>query len=103
MTKSQKPKDIDGYISQFPADVQGVLQDVRDTIRRAAPDAEETISYLMPAFRQTGFWSTSQPGRTTSAFIRRSLATRPWRMPLRGTPVRRAISSSHSTSRCPST
>ena len=54
MAKSQKPKDIDSYISQFPADVQAVLQEVRETIRRAAPDAEETISYLMPAFRQNG-------------------------------------------------
>jgi uncharacterized protein YdhG (YjbR/CyaY superfamily) len=54
MAKTQKPTDIDGYISQFPADVQAVLQEVRETIRRAAPAAEETISYSMPAFRQHG-------------------------------------------------
>ncbi len=54
MAKAQKPKDIDGYISQFPADVQAVLQEVRETIRRAAPEAKETISYMMPAFKQHG-------------------------------------------------
>ena len=54
MTKTQKPQDIDSYISQFPADVQDVLRQVRATIRRVAPDAEEVISYQMPAFRQHG-------------------------------------------------
>ncbi len=54
MAKPQKPKDIDGYLSQFPADVQAILQQVRETIRHAAPQAKETISYLMPAFRQHG-------------------------------------------------
>src|SRR6476661_6641224 len=54
MAKPQKPKDIDGYISQFPADVQTILEKVRATIRQAAPDAEETISYQMPAFKQHG-------------------------------------------------
>jgi uncharacterized protein YdhG (YjbR/CyaY superfamily) len=49
-----KPKDIDGYISQFPDDVRAVLQGVREAIRRAAPGAEETISYRMPAFKQNG-------------------------------------------------
>jgi uncharacterized protein YdhG (YjbR/CyaY superfamily) len=54
MTKAQKPKDIDSYISYFPDDVKAVLQEVREAIRRAAPDAEEVISYQMPAFRQHG-------------------------------------------------
>ena len=54
MTKPQKPKDIDGYISQFPADVQAILQRVRTTISGAAPEAKETISYLMPAFKLHG-------------------------------------------------
>ena len=54
MAKSQKPNDIDGYISQFPADVQAILQKVRETIRHAAPEAKETISYMMPAFKQHG-------------------------------------------------
>ena len=54
MAKAQKPKDIDGYISQFPADVQAVLEQVRKTISNAAPDAKEVISYQMPAFRQHG-------------------------------------------------
>jgi uncharacterized protein YdhG (YjbR/CyaY superfamily) len=49
-----KPKDIDGYVSQFSPDVRAVLRDVREAIRRAAPEAEETISYQMPAFRQHG-------------------------------------------------
>ena len=54
MAKPQKPKDIDGYISQFPADVQAILEKVRTTISQAAPEAKETISYLMPAFKQHG-------------------------------------------------
>jgi uncharacterized protein YdhG (YjbR/CyaY superfamily) len=54
MAKSQKPKDIDSYISQFPADVQAILEKVRTTIQSAAPEATETISYLMPAFKQHG-------------------------------------------------
>jgi len=54
MAKPQKPKDIDGYISQFPAGVQAILEQVRETIRHAAPEAKETISYMMPAFKQHG-------------------------------------------------
>jgi uncharacterized protein YdhG (YjbR/CyaY superfamily) len=54
MSKTQKPKDIDGYIAQFTANVQAILQSVRTTISSAAPDAKETISYLMPAFRLHG-------------------------------------------------
>jgi uncharacterized protein YdhG (YjbR/CyaY superfamily) len=54
MAKSQKPKDIDNYISQFSAEVQEILEKVRTTIQSAAPEAKETISYLMPAFRQHG-------------------------------------------------
>ena len=54
MAKTQKPKDIDSYISQFPAEVQTILEKVRATIRQAAPEAKETISYLMPAFKQHG-------------------------------------------------
>ena len=54
MSKPQKPKDIEDYISKFPDDVQTILEKVRETIRRAAPGATETISYMMPAFRQHG-------------------------------------------------
>jgi len=54
MVKPPKPKDIDGYISQFPADVQGILEKVRTTIRHAAPESTETISYMMPAFKLHG-------------------------------------------------
>ena len=54
MANSQKPKDIDDYISTFPDDVQGILEKVRETIRQAAPEAKETISYMMPAFKQHG-------------------------------------------------
>lgn len=54
MTKPQKPKDIDGYISKFPVDAQAILEKVRATIRQVAPEAKETISYQMPAFKQHG-------------------------------------------------
>src|SRR5438105_2654877 len=49
-----KPKDIDGYISQFPANVQAILEQVRETIRQSAPAAKEVISYTMPAFKKHG-------------------------------------------------
>ena len=54
MANPAKPKDIDGYFSQFPSDVQAILERVRKTINHAAPDAKETISYMMPAFKQHG-------------------------------------------------
>ena len=54
MAKSQKPKDIDSYLSQFPHDVQAILDKVRETICLAAPEAKETISYMMPALKQHG-------------------------------------------------
>lgn len=54
MAKTEKPTDIDGYISQFPTEVQAILERVRETIRKAAPDAKEIISYQMPAFKQHG-------------------------------------------------
>ena len=75
MAKPKKPKDIDGYISQFPADVQAILQKVRTTIRHAAPEAKETISYLMPAFKQHGmlvyFAAWEKHIGTVSADLRR--------------------------------
>lgn len=54
MEKSQKPTDINAYISEFSDDVQAVLEKIRETIRDAAPDATEVISYQMPAFKQHG-------------------------------------------------
>lgn len=54
MAKTQGPKDIDSYISQFPADVQKILERVRTTISEAAPEAKETISYQMPALKLHG-------------------------------------------------
>ncbi len=54
MSNTQRPKDIDTYISKFPTDVQVILEKVRETIRHAAPEAKETISYMMPAFKQHG-------------------------------------------------
>jgi uncharacterized protein YdhG (YjbR/CyaY superfamily) len=54
MAKSQRPKDIESYISQFPGNVQAILEKVRATIHQVAPEAEETISYMMPSFRQHG-------------------------------------------------
>jgi uncharacterized protein YdhG (YjbR/CyaY superfamily) len=54
MRKVKKPKNVDGYISQFHADVQAILKNVRTTISHAAPEAQETISYLMPAFKLHG-------------------------------------------------
>ncbi len=102
MAKARKPTDIDGYISQFPAEVQAVLRDVREAIRRAAPDAEETISYQMPAFRQHGIlvyfaaWKSRiglYPPISGDKAIEKAVAR--YAGP-------KGISSSRSTSRCPS-
>ena len=54
MAKTQKPQDIDGYISQFPADVQAILEQLRATVSHAAPGAKEIISYQMRVFKQHG-------------------------------------------------
>lgn len=51
---TERPHDIDSYISGFPEKVQNILQKVRETIKAAAPNAEETISYGMPAFTYYG-------------------------------------------------
>ena len=51
---SNKPKDVDEYISSFPADMQEILKELRATIKEAAPDAEEVISYQMPAYKYHG-------------------------------------------------
>lgn len=45
-----KPKDINGYISDFPEDVQKMLEQIRNTIKNTVPDAEGAISYGIPAF-----------------------------------------------------
>ena len=75
MAKPQKPKDIDGYISQFPADVQAILEKVRETIRRAAPDAEE-VNQLpdarLQAARDSGLLrSVEEAHRAVPADLRR--------------------------------
>lgn len=48
---SQKPENIDDYISGFPPEIQKILQQIRATIKKAAPQATETISYSMPAVK----------------------------------------------------
>jgi uncharacterized protein YdhG (YjbR/CyaY superfamily) len=53
-TGRAKPKNIDEYIAQCSQPVQTILERIRQTIHAAAPDAEETISYLMPAFQESG-------------------------------------------------
>jgi uncharacterized protein YdhG (YjbR/CyaY superfamily) len=65
MATTQKPRDIDDYISQFPAAVRAVLEKVRVTIRHAAPDAKETISTSCQPSSNTESWSISPPGRST--------------------------------------
>jgi len=54
MSKSDKPKNIDEYISRFPEEVQIILEKIRKTIKDSAPEAEETISYQMPVFKLNG-------------------------------------------------
>ena len=52
--KTDSPKTIDDFISQFPQDVQGLLQQVRETIKAVAPETTETISYGIPTFQFHG-------------------------------------------------
>ena len=103
MAKPKKAQDIDGYISQFPADVQAILQKVRETIRHAAPEAKETISYMMPAFRQHGILVYFAAWEKHIGMYPPISGDKPWRKQSHGTLGRRAISSSRSMSRCPST
>ena len=51
---SEKPKNVDEYISNYPADIQQILKGLRATIKEAAPNAEEVISYQMPAYKYHG-------------------------------------------------
>ncbi len=53
-SKTNPPKNIDEYISQFPLDVQAVLEKLRGLIQNAAPEASEAISYQIPAFTFNG-------------------------------------------------
>ena len=48
---TDKPRNIDEYISGFPKEVQKILELIRETIKKAAPGSEETISYGMPTFK----------------------------------------------------
>ena len=53
-TGRAKPRNIDEYIAACFQEVQTILERIRQTIHAAAPDAQETISYMMPAFTQSG-------------------------------------------------
>ena len=54
MIRSEKPTNIDEYISGFAPDVQKMLEQVRATIQKAAPGATEAIKYAMPTFVLNG-------------------------------------------------
>lgn len=49
--ETNKPSNIDDYISGFPKETRDILGQVRQTIRKTAPEAEEAISYAMPTFK----------------------------------------------------
>jgi uncharacterized protein YdhG (YjbR/CyaY superfamily) len=51
---TNKPIDINEYITAFPDNVQKKLQQIRETIKKAAPLATEAISYGMPALKMNG-------------------------------------------------
>jgi len=54
MTKTQKPKDVDAYISAAPKEVREKLKELRAVIRKTAPTAVERISYGMPYYSYKG-------------------------------------------------
>ena len=51
---TDKPRNVDEYISGFPEATREILEQVRTTILTAAPEAEETISYAMPTYKLKG-------------------------------------------------
>ena len=51
---TQKPKDIDEYITGFPKEIQTLLRQIRNVIKQAAPEAEEAIKYAMPTYVLNG-------------------------------------------------
>ena len=51
---TDKPKNIDEYITGFPENVRVKLTQIRVSILKAAPQAEEVISHGMPAYKQQG-------------------------------------------------
>jgi uncharacterized protein YdhG (YjbR/CyaY superfamily) len=54
MTKTQKPKDVDAYISAAPKEVREKLKELRAVIRKTAPTVVERISYGMPYYSYKG-------------------------------------------------
>jgi uncharacterized protein YdhG (YjbR/CyaY superfamily) len=54
MTKMQKPKDVDAYISAAPKEVREKLKELRAVIRKTAPTVVERISYGMPYYSYKG-------------------------------------------------
>jgi uncharacterized protein YdhG (YjbR/CyaY superfamily) len=52
--KTDKPADVDAYISSFPKATQVLLSQMRTLIRTHAPQAQEMISYGMPAYKLNG-------------------------------------------------
>ena len=50
---TEKPTNIDEYITNFPKETQIILNKIRTTIKKLVPESEETISYAMPAFKMS--------------------------------------------------
>lgn len=48
---TEKPINIDAYITMFPQETQNILVKIRTIIRELVPESEESISYAMPAFK----------------------------------------------------
>lgn len=53
-SESQRPADMDAWLSALPADKRAALQKIRKAVKAAAPRAEEGFSYGLPAFRLDG-------------------------------------------------
>ena len=54
MNKTEKPKDVDAYISAAPKEVRAKLKELRTLIRKTSPTAVERISYGMPYYSYKG-------------------------------------------------
>jgi len=48
--RTDKPANIDVYISSFPEEIQSRLNTIREAVHKAAPNLQEVIKYGMPTF-----------------------------------------------------
>lgn len=51
MSKREKYKDVESYISSVPPEQGKILREIRRVVKASLPDATEVINYNIPAFK----------------------------------------------------